>query len=204
MPFTFKRLALLLSIAAALGAYKAAGAQKKEARFRVEPAASYPAHQTNAGVTVGADPFFTAEKAKTAFGRMNPNQHGVLPVLVVIQNDSGKAIRTENLKLEYLGPTRSRVAATPASEVKYIPGPNRPRAIPGPTGAPKVLKRRNPLDTWEIEGYAFAARMIPPGESASGFFYFESRHLPGSRLYLTGLTEADTGKDLFYFEVSFE
>lgn len=203
MPFIFNRLALLMSIAALFGAYKAAGEDKKDAPFRAEPAASY-AHQSNSGVTVGADPFSTAEKAKTAFGKLDPNKHGLLPILVVIQNDSGKAIRADNLKLEYIGPDRSRVAVTPASEVKYIGGPRRPNVMSGPTGVPKVLKRKNPLDAWEIEGRAFSAKMIPPGESASGFFYFEARHLRGSRLYLTGLEEAETRKELFYYEIPFE
>ncbi|MCL4402521.1 MAG: hypothetical protein M1436_07665, partial [Acidobacteria bacterium] len=118
----------------------------------------------------------------------------------VIQNDSGKAIRAERLKLEWIGPDRSRIANTPAAEVRYLKGPRRPNMIPGPVG-PKVLRKKNPLNSWEIEGRAFAARMIPPGESASGFFYFETAFHPGSRLYLTGLSEADTGNDLFYYEV---
>ncbi len=191
-----------MSIAALFGAYKAAGEDKKDAPFRAEPAASY-AHQSNSGVTVGADPFSTAEKAKTAFGKLDPNKHGLLPILVVIQNDSGKAIRADNLKLEYIGPDRSRVTFTPASDVKYLQGPRKPKVMSGPTG-PKVLKGKNPLAAWEIEGRAFAARMIPAGESASGFFYFETRHQPGARLYLTGLSEADTGTELFYFEIPLE
>ena len=192
-----------MSIAAALGAYKATAADK-DVRFSPAPAASYPAHQTNAQVTVAADPFDTEEKVKTAFGKNNPNPFGVLPMLVVIQNDSGKAIRAEQMKLEYIGSDRSRVAATPAADVRYLKGPRRPNVMAGPTGVPKVLKRKNPLDSWEIEGRAFAAKMIPPGQSASGFFYFEAKFHPGSRLYLTGLSEADTGKELFYYEIPFE
>ena len=203
MPFIFNRLALFMSIAAAIGAYKASAADK-DVKFTPAPAASYPAHQTNAQVTVGADAFYDPEKVRTAFGKTDPNKFGVMPVLVVIQNDSGKALRADRLKLEWIGPDRSRTAATPASEVKYLNGPRRPDVMSGPSGKPKVLKRKNPLDSWEIEGRAFAAKMIPPGQPASGFFYFETNYHPGSRLYLTGLTEADTGKELFYFEVPFE
>jgi hypothetical protein len=123
---------------------------------------------------------------------------------VVIQNDSDKALRADRIKLEYVGPDRSRAAATPAGEVRYLTGPRRPNIMTGPTGTPKVLKRKNPLNSWEIEGRAFAAKMIPPGESASGFFYFETGFRKNSKLYLTGLREADTGKELFYYEVPFE
>lgn len=203
MSFIFNRLALLLSIAALCGAYKAEAADKKDAPFRAEPAASY-AHQSQAKVTVGVDPFSSAEKVKTAFGKLDPNRHGVLPVLVVIDNGGAKALRAERLRLEYIGPDGSRVAATPAAEVRYLSGLRRPNVMTGPTGTSKVLRRKNPLDVWEIEGRAFAARMIAPGQSASGFFYFEARYLPGARLYLTGLEEADSGAPLFYFEIPFE
>jgi hypothetical protein len=192
-----------MSIAAALVSYKAAAAGKDEPKFTAAPATHY-AHQTNAKTTVGAQPFHTEERAKTVFGKNNPNKYGVLPVLVVIQNDGGKAIRAGDLRLELIGPNRSRVAATPPAEVRYLSGPRRPGVTQSPTGAPKVVKKKNPLDTWEIEGRAFSAKMILPGESASGFFYFETPYYPGSRLYLTGLTEADTGNELFYFEVPFE
>src|ERR1035437_4208480 len=111
MPFLFNRLALLVSIAAAAAASKAEAAEKDQ-RFTPAPAASYAAHQTNSKITIGAEPFSSDEKARTAFGKDNPNRFGVLPVLVVIQNDSGKAIRADGLKLEFIGPDRSRVIAT--------------------------------------------------------------------------------------------
>src|SRR5271169_2472414 len=97
MPFVFKRLALLLSIAAAFAA-------DKETPFKAAPASSYAHRQTNDKVTIGVDAFSSADKVKTAFGKLNPYQYGVLPVLVVIQNDSDKTIRLDRLKAEYVGP----------------------------------------------------------------------------------------------------
>ena len=41
-------------------------------------------------------------------------------------------------------------------------------------------------------------------ETASGFFYFRTPFREGSTLYLTGLREAQTGKELFYFEILLE
>ncbi len=43
--------------------------------------------------------------------------------------------------------------------------------------------------------------MLPAGESAHGFFYFQAIHKPGAKLYVTGLREAATNNDLFYFEI---
>src|ERR1039458_2823240 len=110
MPFVFKNLALLLSISVGVAA-------DKETPFKADPAASYASHQSNAQITIGVDAYVTIDKVKLAFGKLDPNQHGILPVLVVIQNDSGKTIRLDRLKVEYLGPNHDRVEATPAKEI---------------------------------------------------------------------------------------
>jgi len=47
---------------------------------------------------------------------------------------------------------------------------------------------------------AFAAKMLPPGDSASGFFYFEARPEVGDKIYLNGLRDARSGEEILYFE----
>jgi hypothetical protein len=198
MPFIFKRLALLLSITAGFAA------DKETAAFRAAPAASYEHHQTNEAVTIGVEPYQTPEKQKTAFGKLDLYQHGVLPILVVVQNDGQQAIRLEGLKVEYLGPTGNHVEATAASDVRYLQGPGRPPVVPGPTRPLPGKIKKNPLNAWEVEGRAFAAKMLPAGQTASGFFYFQTGLQRGSKVYLSGLTEATTGKALFYYEIPLE
>src|SRR5215510_332501 len=195
MPFVFKRLALVLSIAAA-------SAADKPAPFRAGAASSYPNHQTEGQITIGVDTFASGEKLKAAFGKLDPNEYGVLPVLVVIQNDGDKSIRLDRLRASYNGAGGNRVDATPAREVRYLRGPDKPKMIPGPTGGIKIGKsKKNPLDAWEIEGRAFSAQMLPPGQSASGFFYFQTNFHRGASIYLNGLVEAQSGKELLYFEI---
>jgi hypothetical protein len=46
-----------------------------------------------------------------------------------------------------------------------------------------------------------SAQMLPPGQSASGFFYFQTALQPGATLYLNGLYEAASGKEILYFEL---
>jgi len=194
MPFVFKRLALCLSIAAAFAA-------DKDSAFRPAPAASYPHHQTNAKVTIGVDAYLSGEKIKVAFGKVDPYQYGVLPVLVVIQNDGDQTLRIKGMKAEYVGPRGDRIPATPASDVKFARPPSRPGVIPGPTGPIAMKGKKNPLDEWEIEGRALTAEMLPAGNSASGFVYFQSGLQRGATIYLSGITEAASGKELFYFEI---
>lgn len=193
-----RRNGLLLLIA--LAGVHAADNDKN--RFSPKPAASYPFHQTNGKVTIAAVPYETDEQARTAFDKRNPYKYGVLPVLLVIQNDSDTALRLDGMRAEYTTPDGSRIEATPAADVRFISGPQKPNMAPNPLPIPRRAKK-NPLDMWEIEGRAFSAKMLPAGEAAHGFVYFQTRHSPNSRIYITGLSEASTGKELFFFDIPF-
>ncbi len=194
-----KYLLLFLSIAAA------GAAEKDKAKFKPGPISGYPSRQTVEKVTVAARAYVTEERAKEAFGKLNPYRHGLLPVLVLIENGTGQTLALDGLRVEYQTAGRQRAEAIPAAEVRYASGPNRPGVYTGPPGtSPRVSRRKNPLDAWEIEGRAFSARMLPAGETASGFFYFQAAHRGGASLYVTGLREAASGRELFYFEVPLE
>jgi hypothetical protein len=198
MPFVFNRLVLFLSIAAAFAA------DKDTVIFRPGAAASYAHHQTNAQVTIAVDAYASDEKVKSAFGKLDPYKFGILPVLVVIQNDSERAVRLDGMKVEYVGPNRDRAEATPAKDVRFVRGPDRPDVVAGPTGPKVGRSKKNPLDAWEIEGRAFSAKILPPGQSAAGFFYFQAGLQRDSTIYVNGLVEAGSGKELFYFEIPLE
>jgi hypothetical protein len=193
MPFVFKRLALFMSIAAAFAADKPP--------FKAPPLSAFAHKQTNDGITIAAEAYTGGEKMKAAFGKLDPNVYGVLPVLVVIQNDGKESIRLDRLKVEYVAP-KARVEATPARDVRYARGVQRPNVTGGPPGLPPLVRgKKNPLDAWEIDGRAFSAQMLPPGQTASGFFYFRIDSEPKASVYINGLVEARSGKELFYFEV---
>ncbi|MGO9228881.1 MAG: hypothetical protein ACLQKA_06670 [Bryobacteraceae bacterium] len=185
-----------MSITAALAA-------DKQQAFHA-PAATAMAHrQTVDQVTIGAEAYVAGDKVRAAFGKLMPYDYGVLPVLVVIQNDSHESIRLDRMNAEYVGPHGSRVTATPPGEVRYANAPRRPDLGAAPP-MPIPIKRKNPLEAWEIEGRALAAQMLAPGLTASGFLYFQTQVQTGATIYLSGLTEARTGKELFYFEIPVE
>jgi len=165
----------------------------------VNPASSYPNHQTQEKITVAAAPIITAEQTSTAFGKVNPYAHGILPILLVIENGTGKTLRVDlHAQLEDLD--RHHVEAMPPGDVVLYQGVKKPPPIPYTSPIPRK-KPKGPLNTWEIEGRAFSAKLIPPGETASGFIYFESNFQPGFRLVLDGIKDAATGADYFFFEI---
>jgi hypothetical protein len=193
-------LMVLLSIAVA------SADDKDKAPFKPGPASSYPNHQTLDKITIAAIPYLTEEQAKTVFGKANPYKYGVLPVLVIMQNDTGKALRLD-LDAEFIDPGGRHVEATPADDVIYIGSNVKKPRMPGTSPYPNPFPHKpkgGPLNTSEIQTRAFAPRMLPAGESAFGFFYFQTQNIPGSKIYLTGIKDAQSGKDYFYFEVPFE
>jgi hypothetical protein len=183
---------MILSIAA-LGA-------DKDKRFAPAPADSFATKQSQGKVVVAAVPYVTEEELKAAFGKANPYKFGILPVLVVIQNNSDKALRLD-LKAEYIDPRDRHIDSIPPQDVAYdAKSPQRPSTSGSPLPLPK--RGKNPLlNSWEVVGRAFSAKMVPPGESVHGFFYFHTQLQPNSRLYLNGLSEAQSGNELFYFEI---
>jgi len=189
-------LIILLSIAAQ-------GADDKDkTRFAPAKAASYPGHQTIEKITVAAVPFINEDQAKTAFGKVNPYKYGVLPVLVIIENGTGKAVRLD-LTAEYVDPGGRHVVASDPDYIYHMNAGDVQRTrIPAPNPLPLPQRdKKGPLGIWEITGRAFTAKMLPEADSAFGFFYFVTEHIDGSTLYLTGLKDAATGQDYFYFEV---
>lgn len=197
-----KILILFMSIATVLVLTRELRAQKDKDKggFTPPPVSSFENKQTIAGVTVGAKALESDSETKEAFGKVNPYEYGILPVLVMIQNDTKQPIKLDQMQVQYVMPDRTKIDATPAQDVQYTRGPERPNMSPNPLPIPR-RKKKNPLAAFEIESRAFAAKMLLPGESAHGFFYFQTRHRSGSQVYLSGMTEAATGKELFFFEI---
>ncbi|MGA3189580.1 MAG: hypothetical protein ABSF22_20940 [Bryobacteraceae bacterium] len=198
----FSGVIVLLSIAALAADYNED--DKDKDRFAPGAAASYKGSQTTDKITMAAVPFITEEQMHTAFGKVNPNKYGVLPVLVVLENGTGKALRL-SLSADYIAPDARHVDATPASDVTFIGGSGKPPSVPGSNPLPFPRRaKKGPLNTWEIEGRAFTAKLVPVGEKVYGFFYFQTEYLPGSKIYLTGISDAASGKEYLYFEVPLE
>src|SRR4051794_18156419 len=117
---------VLLSIAAR------AGDDKDKARFSPGEADSYPNHQTLDKITLAAIPYVTEDQARQAFGKVNPTQHGVTPVLLILKNETGKALRLD-LHAEIIDPGNRHLEATPPGDVVYLDTNVKQPKMPGTT-----------------------------------------------------------------------
>lgn len=179
-----------------------AGPKNDEKPFQAGKATDY-ANQTSEKVLVGAKAFDDADSVASAFGKKTDLlKYGVLPVLVVVENQRDKSIDLRDIQVSLVATDGRHVDSVSPDEVSFLTknGKRRPRG-PGDVQLPIPLpQKKNPLAAPEIEGRAFAAGMLPPGDSVSGFFYFEAQSEVGDSLYLSGIKEARSGKEIMYFE----
>jgi len=191
---------LLPSITLAAALFLGARASDDEP-FRPLAASEY-AHQTVQQVIVGAKAYDTHELTAQAFGKKaDLLKYGVFPVLVVVENKRADSLDLRQLEVSLVASDGRHVTAVSPDELPFL-AKNGKRTPSGPgIGLPVPLpKKKNPLADDSIVARAFVAKMLPPGDSASGFFYFEARPERGDSVYLNGLREARSGKEIMYFE----
>ena len=203
MRFSLRSCVVILSITLAAGlVYRAEAGEDK--RFRASAASAY-AHQVSEKVTVGAKPYLSADLVESAFGKkIDFTRYGVVPVLVVVENKRDQAVDLRDLECSLVAADGRHATAVAPEDLPQLAlrGKAPPQTgvkIPMPVHVPK----KNPLNTPEIITRAFSAKMLAPGDSASGFVYFEAQPEEGDKLYLNGLRDARTQKELLYFEFPF-
>jgi hypothetical protein len=187
----------VLSITLVVGMMLAAGTAA-ENHFQPGPASEY-AHQSAFGITIGAKPFDSRALTTEAFGKKAALlKYGILPVLVVIDNKGNEAVDLRSINVDLIGAGGRHFSALRPEDVHYLAkGGHRSTVNPLPIPLPA---KKNPLDAPEIETRAFRAEFVPPGDSVSGFFYFEAKLEPGDRIYIDGLQGTRSGQELMYFE----
>lgn len=188
---------VILSIALAVAA-TIVGASAEDKAFRAGTANEY-AHQTSEQVTIGAKAYDSEELTAEAFGKkIDLLKYGVLPVLVVIENKRQKTVDLRDLEVNLVAADGRHVGPVSPEDIPFLGKRTKtPTMNPVPNPLPK---KKNPLNAPQIVERAFAAKMLPPGDSTSGFFYFAARPEPGDKLYLNGLRDTPSGQEILYFE----
>jgi len=154
-------------------------------------------------VTFAAVRYESDADTRPVFGKVNPNEHGVLPVLLIIENKGKSNLLLDRLIVQFMAPGGIRLDPTPAKDLPYLIGPKRPYSgptYPVPLPLPKK-KNKNPLADVNLDSRAWGAKNLLPGESAYGFFYFQTEWRRNAYLYVSGARDASTMKDLFFAEV---
>ncbi len=67
---------------------------------------------------------------RPVFGKINPNEYGVLPVLLIVENKSNQNLLLDQMKIQFMAPGGIRLDPTAAKDLPYLIGPKRPRNGP--------------------------------------------------------------------------
>jgi hypothetical protein len=176
---------------------------------KTEPAAAYPAHDYHSQekVTVALDPYDAPPKSDIF--AVHYRDLELLPVLVVITNDSDQPITLSDVKPELV--TGDGAKLVPATDDDIYRRISHPTASGARTPLPFPTKRAkggvNSKEWSEIQTAGFKAKAVEPRSSQAGFLFFDitdvSNPLKGSHFYLTGVQDS-SGNDLMYFDVALE
>jgi hypothetical protein len=185
-------------------------ASKQFVRPAAHPAGTYPAHDQHPDelVTVAADPYDMPDKAQIF--TVNYRDEGLLPIFVVITNDSDQPIELSSVKAQFV--TSGRVKISPSSVDDIYrrlskPSRNDSPSYPIPLPRKKVKGALDQKARDEIQAAQFSARAVEPRSTQSGFMFFDvegvSTPLAGARFFMTGVRNSK-GDELMYFEIPME
>jgi len=138
-------------------------------------AINYPAHDFHRDekVAIAADPYDTAEKAKTF--SVDFAEAGFLPVFFVVTNDGDQPVSIANMEITLITANHSKLTPTTPEDIyRRLANPQaqtRPSPIPLPRK--KVKGAISAKQMQEIESAQFAARAVEPHGTQSGFLFFD-------------------------------
>ncbi len=179
-------------------------AAKEFSMPKVQPALTYPAHDHHGAenVTVGLDPYDTPAKAKIFV--VNYHDHELLPILLVITNDSDQPVELSDIKAELVAADRTKLTPATSDDLHRRITHVRPSGTKYPLPFPKTKGGVDSKELNEIESAQFRAKAVEPRGSQGGFLFFDVSDLPnplaGAKFYLTGVRDS-SGHELMYFEI---
>ncbi len=173
-------------------------------------AKTYPAHDEHPteGVTVAADPYDTPEK--TGIFTAHYRDEGLLPIFVVITNDTDQPVSLSSMEAQFVTSNRTKLVPSSTDDIYRRlshPSTNGGRTYPLPFPTKKVKGGVSKETQDEITTSQFNAKAVEPHSTQAGFMFFDvagiSEPMSGARLFLTGVRDAK-GNELLYFEIPME
>ncbi len=166
----------------------AVGCSRAPVVIPMEPMEVYAFRQTQGGVRVAVDPFFTVERTRGAFrGGEEFAEKGLLPLRVIIENTSPGDITVHPRDFQVVRPSgQTEVALSAYDAFARVRLPVGWWGLGAGVVGGSVPAYRNEARLKDIEERALRETTIPAGKSVSGFVYFalleNEVNLAGSRV----------------------
>jgi hypothetical protein len=165
------------------------------------------------GMTIAADSYHDANRAKEKFGKADPVPVGILPVDVFLINSTTKPIRIDmesvQLTVHFENGQQQDIDWLPISEVARMVahpnGPSNPHAPRFPIGVPTGADTKTDKLIEILRPFELDVSIVPPMATIHGFLFFDLNHdlslAQHASLYVPNLTNVPEKKPLMFFEV---
>jgi len=169
--------------------------------------AAFDAHPDE-HVSIAAEP--CDDPKECPFFRLPYIQHGLLPVRVIITNDSDRALSLTDARLQFISANNDRIPAATEDDInrrlftiKSAEGTKIP-IIP--------ITIHHPVDkkiTEDDNEFGFKSTTVEPHSTLAGYLFYDIKGLDepvlkGAQLYVKMIHTLDGTKELFSFTVSFD
>jgi hypothetical protein len=179
---------MMLRLAAGLlitvSAFGVCAAEKARKPVPPQPAETYAMHDHHANehVTIAAEPGDTKETRPNT--RLDYYGHGLLPIRVIVTNDSEKPVTLDEARIHFISGNNDNIpAATPEeiqrrlSTIKSATGKKIPLPLPIPvpitTGKQNVDKKITDDDN----DFGFQTTTVQPHQTVAGYLYYDVNDL---------------------------
>ncbi len=174
------------------------------------PANQYAAYDTHPDehVTIAADP--CDDPKACPFFRLPYIQHGLLPVRVVITNDSDAALSLEDARIQFISANNDKIPAATEDDInrrlftiKSAEGTKIP-IIP--------ITIHHPVDkkiSQDDDEFGFKSTVVHAHTTVAGYLFYDIKGLDepalkGAELYVKMVHTLDNSKELFAFSIPFD
>lgn len=175
-----------------------------------KPAIEYPAADAHPSehVTIAADP--CDDPRQCSFFRLQYIQHGLLPVRVVITNDSDHALSLDDARMQFITAANDKIPAATEDDIN-----RRLSTLKNDRGT-KVpiipITVHHPVDKKIVDDdhdFGFKSTRVQPHSTLAGYLFYDIKELDepalkGAELYVKMIHTVDGQQELFAFSIPFD
>jgi hypothetical protein len=178
----------------------------------VEPATRFAAVEVHADekLAIAVEPYDTKEKI--ALFRVDYLRRGVMPIRLIVTNNSDRPISLNEARILFESAAGDRIQAAEPEDVerRFTLKEKTGAKIPMPAPIPSIKTKPRASDKaieQDFDTFEYSSITVAPHTTRAGFLFYDvsalTRPLEGAKLLLRRLHD-DNGHELFAFEIPFD
>jgi len=186
------------------------GAAPPKGPAPAKPADAYPANDTHPDerVTIAADP--CDDPKLCAFFRLPYIEHGLLPIRVIVSNDSDQAISLADARMHFISANNDKIPAATEEDID-----RRLSTLHNDQGTriPIIpITVHHPVDkkiTQDDNEFGFQSTTVQPHSTLAGYLFYDIKGLDepalkSAQLYVKMVQTKESKLELFAFSIPFD